>query len=524
MIDFLLTTVLPIFMYAETHYRFPGWPSRLFRRVPEILADVPHRVRRGEPLPIAIIVKDSHRFPLEIDSVEVQIDGVANTFSVNHAIQQPLWHTLLYLSMPDHLAGRVAVNVIIHARCNGKLLLVANDNFPTASHQPFSLFIDTQPLPGADHCLWGDLHCHSEFTDDQVEFGPPLPVLTAMAKAVGLNVVGITDHSYDLDDLADDYLHNDPQLGKWHDMQAAVRRLSESSGIHLIAGEELSVGNSRDQNMHMLIFNDPTFYEGAGDSGERAFNCRPRHRLADLLPRLAPQAAVFAAHPEARPPLAQRLILKREKWSSAEYGLHGLHGLQIWNGEGASGFEEGIRVWVRELLQGRRLALLGGNDSHGDFNRVRHVKIPFWSVLESRHHIFGQVRTGLYLERTAGIREILAAMRMGQSCISNGPFALLRVDGFLPGSVVTTWPAKIEILLATSVAFGPITQARLLMGDVATAQEQARLLPIPALSYHIEQAVAVERLPAKGYLRLEVVSETGKEKFRCLTNPVYLDS
>jgi hypothetical protein len=523
MIETVLTTLLPVFMYAETHYRFPGMASRLYKSEPEILADVPSRIHRGEPLPVAIIIKDSHRFPIELCSVQVHIGKSVFMFERNRTVQEPLWHELLYLALPDECAGVTAIDVTIRARSKDKLLLVRNDNLPTASHRPFTIQVDDQPLPGADRCLWGDWHCHSQYTDDQVEFGPPLEVLAAMAKANGLDLVGVADHSYDLDDLAGDYMHNDPQFGKWHDLQQAARLCSEKTGIRLFPGEELSVGNNRDQNLHLLIFNDPTFYEGYGDSGEQALRTRPRHRLADLLPRLSRDAVVFAAHPEARPPWPQRLLLKREKWSAPDYGHQGLHGMQIWNGEGARGFEEGMAAWIRELLQGRRLAVLGGNDSHGDFNRVRHVKIPFWSILESPHHVFGRVRTGVYVQRGASSTDILAGIKAGQSCISNGPFALLRVDGHLPGSVLTTPPAQVEVLLETTAAFGDLAQARLLIGDTDAKTE--RVCPIALSdSRFIQETMPAERWPRKGYLRLDVESKTGKQKCRCLTNPVYLDT
>jgi len=38
--------------YAEMHYRWWPLPSRYFMKEPEILADAPHRVEPGRPLPL----------------------------------------------------------------------------------------------------------------------------------------------------------------------------------------------------------------------------------------------------------------------------------------------------------------------------------------------------------------------------------------------------------------------------------------------------------------------------------------
>jgi len=51
---------LPLFLYAETHYRFPYFFSLLRKNEPEIIADAPHRIEPGSPLPILILIKDAH--------------------------------------------------------------------------------------------------------------------------------------------------------------------------------------------------------------------------------------------------------------------------------------------------------------------------------------------------------------------------------------------------------------------------------------------------------------------------------
>ncbi|GIX06917.1 MAG: hypothetical protein KatS3mg115_1320 [Candidatus Poribacteria bacterium] len=59
--------------YAEWHYRFLPGLSLLFRRRPEIYWDAPWRVEHGQPLPLAVLVKDADRFPVRIESVQFRL-------------------------------------------------------------------------------------------------------------------------------------------------------------------------------------------------------------------------------------------------------------------------------------------------------------------------------------------------------------------------------------------------------------------------------------------------------------------
>ncbi len=61
---------LIVFGYFEMHYRFRYLPfSRYFKREPEILADAPHRLEPGRKLPLTILVKDAHRFPITLHKI-----------------------------------------------------------------------------------------------------------------------------------------------------------------------------------------------------------------------------------------------------------------------------------------------------------------------------------------------------------------------------------------------------------------------------------------------------------------------
>ena len=83
-IAFLPFSFIPIWLYAEIHYRFKFIPSRLFYRQPEIIADVPHRIEPGQPLPILLLVKDANRFPIELQNVTASIRIDAQSSNITH--------------------------------------------------------------------------------------------------------------------------------------------------------------------------------------------------------------------------------------------------------------------------------------------------------------------------------------------------------------------------------------------------------------------------------------------------------
>jgi len=518
-----LIRILPLVLYAETHFRLPGLFSLLYKKQPEILVDVPHRLQQGQDLPVLLLIKDSHRFPILLETLTVRIAERTWTYALNEPIDRPLWHRLFHLQKIPAENGRATVEAVVHARINGRRQVIHSDNFNRAGHEPFAVQVDEEPLPGSERCLWTDLHCHSNYTDNQVEFGPPLPALLAMAKAIGLGALAVTDHSFDLDDRADDYLTTDAELGKWRALHEEVQALNEVNEIKIICGEEGSVGNRRGKNVHLLILNDPMFYPGSGDSGENWPQIRPQEQAAQVLRRLSPQAAAFAAHPEAQPPWPQRLVLGRARWSTEDYAVPGLHGLQIWNGEAASGWRAGLPAGVQQLLAGRRLAIIGGNDSHGDFNRVRHIRVPFWSILESTHHVFGAVRTGLYGPPPQSIGRMVSALQTGRCLVSNGPFAQLWVDGRSSGETVLGSGGAVKIVASSSAHFGFLNRVELIIGDCQKKQEVLRLLAVPPACHHFEIELTDQVLPDRGYVRLQVMSDIGGRCCRCLTNPVYLD-
>ncbi|HRD18649.1 MAG TPA: hypothetical protein PLB60_06335, partial [Candidatus Marinimicrobia bacterium] len=159
-----------ILMYAEMHYRLKFLRGRLFKRQPEILFDVPHRIQTTR-LPVVLIIKDAHWFPVTLKQVTLKITSpfddnlcVKQVFSENLKVDEP-WFTREYsLEVAKYRNHQLSVNCTAILECDGRIITIQNDNYPGLSQADFSVYVDSEPLPADSGWIWGDLHCHSQWT------------------------------------------------------------------------------------------------------------------------------------------------------------------------------------------------------------------------------------------------------------------------------------------------------------------------------------------------------------------------
>lgn len=550
-ISSLVTCSAFFILYAEIHYRFKFTPSRLFQRQPEIIADAPHRLPPNTPVPILIFLKDAHLFPCELVEINTEAQlakqfqpkgGCASssklTFQLlksREAVNKPWWWRILYVKLPDDWLGWAQINVVIDYRVGRKTYRCCNDNYIGVSHAPLHVFLSDASLPSVPNYYYGDLHCHTNATSDQVEFGAPLEAMVALAQAQELSFFAATDHSYDLDDYPEDYLHNDPALRKWHDLQVAIRRLNDThANFVILSGEEVSCGNARGRNVHFLILNHPHFIRGSGDSAERWLRTKPDHTIAEVLAMLTPQALAFAAHPAVLTPYLESLLLGRGHWDLMDLQHDRLNGVQFWNA-GRRYEEEGLQQWRALLLQGRRMLAIAGSDAHGNFNRFRQITLPFMKMIEHHRHLFGSMRTAAYVDGKLQLDSLIAALHAGRACLTNGPlidFSIVTPKGGLArmGDQLKTTGGMIMLNAVSSAEFGKLAYIKIWRGDLERKEEttlyeettfphafQHRVqLPLPSDSNHY-------------YLRAEAITQ--RESFtveqgascRALTNPIWIE-
>jgi len=447
----------------------------------------------------------------------------------DESVNEGIWHRIFNLARPAEFCGESLLDIAITFSRAGKRRTVHVDNYRCTSHAPLHIHLAESPLPKSDGWHFGEVHCHTSFTDDQVEFGAPLCATRTLARAIGLQFFCATDHSYDLDDEPDDFLKKDPHLKKWKALWREANHLNSSSADFVIVpGEEVSVGNHKNRNVHFLILNNPGFLPGDGDGAERWLRNRPTASISGVLSQSNSNSAAFAAHPAVRPPLLQRLLVRRGQWEMPDFDDSRLHGLQVWNGSN-DGLEEGIRCWVKLLLQGRRLFICGGNDAHGNFNRFRQIGFPFLTMRENGHHIFGKIRTAVYLPESLELESLLAAMKRGNMVITDGPFLDLTVTSALkterPGGTLRADRVGITCVCAASREFGALSKLTLWQGSLVQKAERVfrEELSFENSERTIHEYSLCLNPGDRSYIRAELHSQRDGQLFRCFSNPIWLE-
>ena len=385
--------------YAETHFKFKLPWSLLYRPWPEILTDAPFQFVPGKMPQLWIVVRDAHRFDVTIKSLEISIrridrDAPAETRHFEHLdlkAHKP-FHFFpvgigalepgLYEILPKVTAGR-----------GGKEKSFKRWNFPGLKSAPLRIQILKEDLPKAPGFWAGEMHCHTYYSADHVEYGASPAVMQQAAAAIGLDFVNFTDHAYDFAFQQEDYTKEVPNASeRFRDLKQEIEALPAEP--LLIAGEEISAGNSKGENVHMTTFGPEAYLPGLGDCGRYWLNNRPTLPIERLLEMT--EAHCFAAHPLQQMGALEKFIFRRGYWKSKDLHLdkkHPLRGIQFWNGIRDEGFMLGKAWWIEELGKGNFLLPIGGNDAHGDLNDTTYVRLPLFSLGNNRHHVFGKVRT-----------------------------------------------------------------------------------------------------------------------------------
>ena len=529
--------IIPIILYAETHYKFKGIYSRLFKKEPEIVADVPFRIEPGQPIPVLLLVKDAHRFPIEILKILIEIKQnnkliLKKIIPLNLSIYgDRFWSRMFFLEQPADLTDRVKIDVQIIIKINGKTKKYHNDNYRISSHQPLKVHLAKDPLPRFDNWNFGDFHYHSNYTEDQVEFGAPLAATVEMARAIGLNFFAVTDHSYDLDDLEDSWVNNDHNVPKWHKLWNEVDELnSQLSDFVILPGEEVSAGNHQNRNVHLLVINNKNFIHGKGDGAERWFQTEPDLSLEQILDQIEEDALAIAGHPEMPTPFLQWLLIRRGHWQWQDFQHSRLNGFQIWNGEYDNTFHQGSPNWVKLLLAGKRLGLVAGNDAHGNFNRFRQIGFPFFTFRENYSQLFGNMRTAIRVTENFNKQNIIKAVKSNHSLVTSGPIIDLSIinergETAMIGDEIQGEQFVLSIKAKSTDEFGKLELIHVLRGDLITKKEIPQLI-INKFStpshFKLEQNLPV--VSKRTYFRAELTTKMTDGRIgRCLTNPIWIN-
>ena len=530
----MISGFLPlIFLYPETHYRFRKFPfSRYYKKEPEIIFDLPYKSKTGK-FPVFLIVKDADLFPILLWEIKFSFMLEDGSSFVKTCMLQKTLCSKKHLDVFDFDFGDTKgfVTMMAEARFykDGRLNSTINDNFGKYINGLEIYLNDDEEL--FDGFVQGDLHYHSDFTSDQVEFGAPVEAARLCAACLGLDFFAVTDHSYDLDDEPDNYLKNDPELKKFTEMKETCSDLSDED-IIIIPGEEVTVRNAKNKNVHILAYDAP-FFEGSGDSAEKWFRTRSENSIGDVVAGAEENSLVMAAHPFTKVQWLEFLLVRRGIWSTEDITGNNITHIQILNGDYDGDFFRSMVNWVELLLKGHKIFITAGNDAHGNFNIFRQVKIPMFSLISASKQIFGKCRTVVF--SGGGSKEnLISSIKKGAVYITNGPHILLTVtDGSDVYDIGSDFHAEnetidAEFFVTSSVFSGPIKGIIIYRGSVNGFEEKILYKNQPVeRTYVFNEKIEMANDGIDHYIRMEVFTSAthsnGKYyEHRAYSNPIWI--
>jgi hypothetical protein len=530
----LLFLLIPIIFYAEIHFRIRGVPSLLYKKEPEIVFDLPHRSQVGQTVPLFLFIKDANQFPIHMEKISIKISckqskqPVVITKDINEDINTKFVTKTIYLTS-DHFLnpGLYSITAELIYRVGKKRKRIIQDNYRTISHSPFKLRVSDNSLPLLPGWHWGDLHLHSNFTEDQVEFGAPIEASALCAKSVGLDFIAITDHSFDFED---NYFSEDNNENRWEFfLEKISNHKTNPAEFIIMPGEEVSTGNHKNQNVHCLVIGNQTFYSGMGDGAKKLFKNTPTTILADLIQnvRSEDKAIIAAAHPFDVPPLSQKVVLNRGFWHLEDLFQDGLDYWQILNGKLDKSFLEALNYWKSALLDGRRIGIIAGNDAHGNFNCYRQINIPLLKITKHRQQLLGVMRTGVFIEKEWNKESLFSALKKKRSVISTGPLISLsgeqnEAQYHIGDEIKANNPFHLTVKANSTKEFGNLGYIYLYHGSLEKKREHHISLNREVFGFEFDDHLNFKNGLSTGYLRAEVfTSKEGWNQF-CLTNPIWI--
>ena len=407
--------------YAETHFKFKLPWSLLYKPWPEIQTDAPFQFVPGIEPTLWIVVRDAHRFPTLIEKIDISIAGTED-FKASKTVNLQIRATEQFGFYPVKLGKLPAGNYDIDCRISAKRINENGEptadkersfsrwNLPGLKPAPLKIQVLAEEPPKAPGFVAGETHCHTHYSADHVEHGASPAVLQQAAKAVGLDFVSCTDHAYDFAYTTKDYTKEaDTPLTRFDMLREEIRKLNDAQAENMpfmIAGEEVSSGNSKGENVHMTVLGPEGYLPGLGDCGRNWLDNKPTFRISKLLEMTT--AHCFAAHPMQPMGYLEKFIFRRGYWSHKDLNLeanHKIRGIQFWNGIRDEGFKLGRDWWIEELGKGNFQLPIGGNDAHGDLNDTTSVNTPLFSLKHTRDHVFGKVRTVVKVNQSVILSE-----------------------------------------------------------------------------------------------------------------------
>jgi hypothetical protein len=519
--------LFPILLYPEIHYHLGFFYPLYFRRLPEILADLPYRIyiKKENSIPILIIVKDADKFPVVLNQVAITVVStqlnMQKKIELSHNLKERYFSQIITVNFPEidfSQLAEITATFYLTRKKDGKEFIFENDNLP-GLHTRLTTLLSKESLPGDVSWYAGDPHFHSNFTADQVEFGADINSAVQLAKRMGLDWFFVTDHSYDLDDKEDNFLKQNPEFPKWQKMKQKVKTIQKMERFPVIFGEELSCGNSENKNVHLLVINNEKFIEGRGDGAEKWFRNKPTFQLEQVCKMQEKNSLIISAHSfESFPDPVQKILLRRGTWRERDITENKIQYLQILNRMNKKAIAKAKKKWLELLLKGYKTIILAGNDAHGHFNIKRDVRVPFLYLSVSSQQVFGNLKTYFKADDKLTPENFIKEFKKNRIVVSNGPFATFTINNYEIGSTASgTYNFNIKISANSSEEFGFLKKVLLYAGSEIDGNEEI-VKNWEISHYKFSETLSISN-QKQNYFRLEAY--TDKNKF-CWTNPIWI--
>jgi hypothetical protein len=234
----------------------------------------------------------------------------------------------------------------------------------------------------------GDLHTHTVHSDGRRR----IIEMAAAASSAGLDFIVSTDHNTNSANRA------------W--------AATELDDLEVVAGEEVTTRHG-----HWLAIGLPSggwvdWRYGPRDGVFATYAARVR----------ADGGLVVAAHPSVPLP-----------GSAWEFGYRDVDAMEVWNGLWNVDDELSLRIWQQLLRQGRRIAAVGGSDSHASTQPVgRPQTVVYSESLTAADLVEGLRRGHCYIAESGAVSLVLNASRGDGRSAGPGETLTLR-----PGAAVT---------------------------------------------------------------------------------------
>lgn len=480
--------------YAEMHYKFKLPWSLLYRREPEIIIDAPFQIVPGENVQLFIVVREANRFPVTLESFFATFTDSGFSQKKTLKLRQKIAEPFCFVPVdcgklpPGNYEVKASVEISIGKRKKR----IQRFNLSGLKKSPLNICVLKENVPKPEGFIAGDIHAHTYYSADPVEFGASPAVLQQAARAVGLDFVFCTDHSYDFAFEKNDYMVRADAEARYEALRKEISELPKYP--QMIAGEEISAGNAQGKNVHLLLPGHTEYIPGEGDCGRNWLRNNPTLSIPQIVSKT--ELPCFAAHPKEPMGRIERFIFNRGDWSAADLQNESgnpIRGLEFWNGSRDKGFELGRKFWISELERGNFLLPLGGNDAHGDLNEYTGVKIPLLKLKRSRAHVFGYVRTVIQGEN------------------AQKAFQIQKTSLYITDGPALCWKRDKENVLfhaKSSEDFGEL-KSFTVFGQGASCKHER---PLEISPERISEFEATCRIPLQGfrYARAEAETDSGR--------------